>query len=438
MDMIQVYVHPTYEIWKSISNRTVQNISHLTNLVVPIIDNVKVYGDVALKTYTKKYDNADIKCLQVTEEDFEKADIKISNRFKKSIEIAYRNIKHFHQKQIHEESSIEILKGIYCWRKTIPIEKVGFYIPGGSAPLLSTVLMLGIPGKLSGCKNIILCSPPNKDGEIHPAILYTAKYVGIKRIYKVGGAQAIASMAYGTETIPSVYKIFGPGNSYVTIAKQIVSQRGIVSIDMPAGPSEVAIMADYTANPEYIAADLLSQSEHDPESYILLVTPNNQSWIEKVKKELKKQFLDISNKRDIIERSLKKSKIVVLTSLDECLTLINQVAPEHFIINCKNASFWAEKVINAGSVFLGNYSPVSAGDYASGTNHVLPTYGYAKSYSGLSIDSFVKKITFQKISKKGLKNLSECVNVLSSEEGLLAHKKSINIRLKNEFKNVNT
>ncbi|WP_394798752.1 histidinol dehydrogenase [Blattabacterium cuenoti] len=431
--MIQVYIHPTSETYKSISNRSVQNIYHLKKIVLPIIDNVKTYGDVALKTYTIKYDHADIKHIQVTEEDLNKADMKISNRLKKSIEIAYQNIKCFHQKQMHEEPTIEISKGVLCWRKIVPIEKIGFYIPGGSAPLLSTVLMLGVPGKLSGCKNIILCSPPNKNGEIHPAILYTAKYVGITRIYKVGGAQAIAAMAYGTESIPSVYKIFGPGNSYVTIAKQIVSQKGIVSIDMPAGPSEVAIMADNSANPEYVASDLLSQSEHDPESYILLITTNNKSWIEEVKKELKKQFLDISNKQDIVEKSLKKSKIIVLTSLDECLALINKVAPEHLIINCKNASYWGEKVINAGSVFLGNYSPVSAGDYASGTNHVLPTYGYAKSYSGVSIDSFVKKVTFQKLSKKGLKNLSECISVLSSEEGLLAHKKSINIRLKNEF-----
>ncbi|WP_341665245.1 histidinol dehydrogenase [Blattabacterium cuenoti] len=433
MDMIQVYIHPTCKIWNSISNRTLQNISHLKNLVTPIIDNVKNYGDVALKTYTRKYDHADIKHIQVTEEDFNKADMQISNRLKKSIETAYQNIKCFHQKQIHEETPIEISKGVFCWRKIIPIEKVGFYIPGGTSPLFSTVLMLGIPGNLSGCKNIILCSPPNKNGEIHPSILYTARYVGITRIYKVGGAQAIAAMAYGTESISSVYKIFGPGNSYVTIAKQIVSQRGIVSIDIPAGPSEVAIIADDTANPEFVASDLLSQSEHDPDSYILLVTPNNPFWIEKVKKELKKQFLDLDKKQDIVEKSLKKSKIIVLTSLDECLTLINQIAPEHLIINCKNASYWGEKVTNAGSVFLGNYSPVSAGDYASGTNHVLPTYGYAKFYSGVSIDSFIKKITFQKISKKGLKNLSECINILSSEEGLLAHKKSINIRLKNEF-----
>ncbi|WP_455737546.1 histidinol dehydrogenase [Blattabacterium cuenoti] len=431
--MIQVYIHPTYKTCQSILNRSSKEISHLRDFVIPIINNVKNYGDIAVKTYTRKYDNVDIKRIQVTEEDFQKANIKISSKLKKSIDIAYKNIKFFHQKQIHEESKIEISTGSFCWRKSIPIEKVGFYIPGGFAPLLSTVLMLGIPGKLAGCKNIILCSPPNENGDVHPSILYTAKYVGITRIYKVGGVQAIAAMAYGTESIPSVYKIFGPGNSYVTIAKQIVSQKGIVSIDMPAGPSEVVIMADEKANPEYVAADLLSQSEHDPESYILLVTINNESWIEKVKEKLTKQLFHLSKKKDIIEKSLKKSKIVVFSSLEECMNFINQVAPEHLIINCNDDYYWSEKVINAGSVFLGNYSPVSVGDYASGTNHVLPTYGYAKSYSGVSVDSFVKKITFQKISKEGLKNLSECVNILSSEEGLIAHRKSINIRLKNEF-----
>ncbi|WP_394798815.1 histidinol dehydrogenase [Blattabacterium cuenoti] len=424
--MIQVYLYP--KKWKNII-RSYKDSSYLINSVVPIVNHVKSYGDIAIKTYTRKYDHVDIKEIQVTENDFQKANMQVSNRLKKSIEIAYENIKSFHQNQIYKESKIETSTGVICWRKRIPIEKVGFYIPGGSAPLLSTVLMLGTPGKLAGCKNIILCSPPNKNGEIHPSILYTAKYIGITRIYKVGGAQAISAMAYGTESIPSVYKIFGPGNSYVTKAKQIVSQRGIVSIDMPAGPSEIVIMADDSAKPEYVASDLLSQSEHDPDSYILLVTINHQSWLEKVKEELKKQFLFFSKKEAIIKKSLKNSKIIVLSSLEECIDLINEVAPEHLIINCNNASNWGEKVINAGSVFLGNYAPVSAGDYATGTNHVLPTYGYAKSYSGVSVDSFIKKMTFQKISKKGLKNLSECINVLSSEEGLIAHKKSIDIRL---------
>ncbi|WP_113738377.1 histidinol dehydrogenase [Blattabacterium clevelandi] len=427
---IQVYMHPSFNTWKYLIKRPIKDISILIDSVTPIINNVKKYGDLALKTYTKKYDNFNLKYIQVTEEDINKANIKISNCLKKSIEIAYKNIKFFHQKQIHEESKIEVLPGILCWRKSVPIEKVGFYIPGGSAPLLSTVLMLGIPGKLAGCKNIILCSPPNKNGEIHPSILYTAKYIGITQIYKIGGAQAIAAMAYGTESIPSVYKIFGPGNSYVTIAKQIVSQKGIVSIDIPAGPSEIVILADNTANPEYVASDLLSQSEHDMESYIILVTINESWWIEKVKSELKKQLINLSYRQNIMKKALEKSKIIVFDSLEEGINLINEIAPEHLIINCNNASYWSNKIKNAGSIFIGNYSPISIGDYASGPNHVLPTYGYAKSYSGVSVDSFIKKITFQKISKKGLRNLSKCVDLLSSEEGLIAHKKSINIRLK--------
>ncbi|WP_185869219.1 histidinol dehydrogenase [Blattabacterium cuenoti] len=427
--MIQVYIDPTYKTCKSILNRSSKKISQLTDLVFPIINDVKNYGDTAVRSYTRKYDNVNVKNLQVTEEDFQKANMKVSNSLKKSIEIAHKNIEFFHQKQVHEEKKIEVTTGVFCWRKSIPIEKVGLYIPGGSAPLLSTVLMLGVPGKIAGCKNIILCSPPNKNGDIHPSILYTARYIGITSVYKVGGVQAIAAMAYGTESIPSVYKIFGPGNSYVTIAKQIVSHNGIVSIDIPAGPSEIVIMADEKANPEYVASDLLSQSEHDPESYILLVTTNNKFWIEKVKEELKKQFSQITEKQDIIEKSIKNSKMIVCSSLKKCMDLINQIAPEHLIINCNDSSYWSKKVINAGSVFLGNYSPVSVGDYASGTNHVLPTYGYAKSYSGVSVDSFVKKITFQKISKEGLQNLSKCVNILSSEEGLIAHQKSINIRL---------
>ncbi|AWU39389.1 histidinol dehydrogenase [Blattabacterium punctulatus CPU2] len=427
---IQIYMHPSFNTWKYIIKRPIKDISILTDSVTPIINNVKKYGDLALKTYTKKYDNFNLKYIQVTEEDINKANIKISNCLKKSIEIAYKNIKFFHQKQIHEESKIEVLPGIICWRKSVPIEKVGFYIPGGSAPLLSTVLMLGIPGKLAGCKNIILCSPPNKNGEIHPSILYTAKYLGITQIYKIGGAQAIAAMAYGTESIPSVYKIFGPGNSYVTIAKKIVSQNGIVAIDIPAGPSEIVILADNTANPEYVASDLLSQSEHDMESYILLVTINESWWIEKVKCELKKQLINLSYRKNIMKTAFEKSKIIVFDSLEKGIKLINEIAPEHLIINCNNAIYWSNKIKNAGSIFLGNYSPISIGDYASGPNHVLPTYGYAKSYSGVSVDSFIKKITFQKISKKGLRNLSKCVDVLSSEEGLIAHKKSINIRLK--------
>ncbi|AER40474.1 MAG: histidinol dehydrogenase [Flavobacteriales bacterium] len=428
---IQVYTHPPFNTWKSIIERPKKE--DLPD-VSTIINNVRIYGDIALKSYTNKYDGLNIRYIQVTKEDIDKASMKISNSLKESIEIAYENILCFHQKQIHKESKIEILPGVTCWRKSVPIEKVGFYIPGGSAPLLSTVLMLGIPAKLAGCEDIILCSPPNKNGSIHPSILYTAKkYIGITRIYQVGGAQAIAAMAYGTESIPSVYKIFGPGNSYVTMAKQIVSKNLAVAIDIPAGPSESVILADSTANPEYVASDFISQSEHDMESYILLVTVNEYEWIETVKSELKKQLINLSNnnREHIIKKSLEKSKMIILSSLEECINLINQVAPEHLIINCNNASYWSEKIKNAGSIFLGNYSPISVGDYASGTNHVLPTSGYAKFYSGVSVNSFIKKITVQKISKKGLRSLSKCINVLSSEEGLIAHQKSINIRLKN-------
>ncbi|WP_185850560.1 histidinol dehydrogenase [Blattabacterium cuenoti] len=428
--MIQVYFYPSLKEKEHIIKRKIKSSSDLTNSVIPIINDVKLHGDTAIKSYTKKYDHVYVDKIKVIDKDFYEANANISNCLKKSIEKASENIKLFHKKQIHKESKIKISKGIDCWVKNIPIEKIGFYIPSGSAPLLSTVLMLGIPGKLAGCKNIILCSPPNKEGKIHPSILYAAKYVGIDSVYKIGGAQAIAAMAYGTESIPSVYKIFGPGNSYVTKAKQIVLNRGIVSIDIPAGPSEVVIIADSKAYPEYVASDLLSQSEHDPESYIVLITNNKEPWINKVKNELKKQLSYLSKKEIIINNSLKNAKIVILSSLEEAIAFSNEIAPEHLIINCDNVHYWAEKVINAGSVFLGNYSPITAGDYASGTNHVLPTYGNAKFYSGVSIDSFVRKTTFQEISKEGLKDLYKSISILSSEEGLIAHKRSIDIRLK--------
>ncbi|WP_185855679.1 histidinol dehydrogenase [Blattabacterium cuenoti] len=402
--------------------------THIIDIVFTIINNVKLNGDLALKKYSIKYDNVQIENFKVEKKDFQKAFIKTSNKLKKSIEKACNNIKSFHNKQIYKENKIEISSGILCWRKNIPIEKVGFYIPGGTAPLLSTILMLGIPAKLAGCKNIILCTPPDKYGEINPSLLYTAKYLDIDNIYKVGGAQAIAAMAYGTESIPNVYKIFGPGNTYVTTAKKIISQDNIISVDFPAGPSEIVIIADEYANPKYVASDLLSQSEHDIESFVLLLTINKNFWIKKMKEELKKQFLALDKRTNIVKKSLENSKILILSSLEECISLANEIAPEHLILNCYNACYFSEKIINAGSVFLGNYSPVSAGDYATGTNHVLPTHGYAKSYSGLSVDSFLKKITFQKLSKKGLNNLSECIGILSLEEGLMAHKNSVDIR----------
>ncbi|WP_185865181.1 histidinol dehydrogenase [Blattabacterium cuenoti] len=431
--MIKICKNPTFNnVLNSINyNRSLKKNSKLEDLVSSILKDVKSNGDIALKKYTQKYDNVNIHTFKATDKDFYEAEIKVSNELKESIKIAYNNIKSFHQKQIQKESKIETSEGVFCWRRNIPIEKIGFYIPGGTAPLLSTVLMLGIPGKLAGCKNIIICTPPNKSGNIHHSILYTAKYLGINSVYKLGGVQAIAAMTYGTESIPAVYKIFGPGNSYVTKAKEIVCYKENISIDLPAGPSELVIIADDTANPNYVASDLLSQLEHDPESYAIIITTiNNNDWIKSVQKKIRNQFIFLNKRKNIVKQSIKNSSIIVLSSLEECFLLVNKIAPEHLIINCRNAnSFWFNKVINAGSVFLGNYSPVSAGDYATGTNHVLPTNGNAKYYSGISIDSFVRKITFQNISKEGLKNLSKYINILSSEEGLFAHKKSINIRL---------
>ncbi|WP_185878055.1 histidinol dehydrogenase [Blattabacterium cuenoti] len=431
--MIEIDIEPKFNnILKFIFNKkNSKKNSILTSLVSSIIKNVKIYGDLALNHYTKKYDNVDINIFKVSDEEINKSNKKISKELKNSITKSYENIKYFHENQINKiQKKITPVDGVNCWTKNIPIEKIGLYIPGGTAPLISTILMLGVPAKLAGCKNIILCTPPNQKGSVHQSILYTAKYLGIYHIYKLGGAQAIAAMAYGTKSIPSVYKIFGPGNSYVNKAKKIISQKTSVSIDVPAGPSEVVIIADNTANPNYVASDVLSQLEHDTESYAIIITTNKQSWIHEMNKSLKKQINYLENRKNIINKSIKNSKIITFSSIKECIKLSNEIAPEHLIINCNNYYEWSKKIFNAGSVFLGNYSPVSAGDYATGTNHVLPTNGSPKSYSGISIDSFIKKMTFQEISKKGLKNLSKCINTLSSEEGLLAHKKSIDIRLK--------
>ncbi|WP_185873462.1 histidinol dehydrogenase [Blattabacterium cuenoti] len=429
--MIETYFQPKFNnaLKFILNNRHSEKNSKLTTLVTSIIKNVKIYGDYALKNYTKKYDKVDINVFRVSYKEINESDKKISKELKDSIKKSYENIFYFHKHQINNYlKKITPVEGVYCWTKNVPIEKIGLYIPGGTSPLISTVLMLGIPAKLAGCKNIILCTPPDKTGNIHNSILYAAKYIGIDKIYKLGGAQAIAAMAYGTNSVPSVYKIFGPGNSYVNKAKKIVSQKQYLSIDVPAGPSEVVIIADNTANPYYIASDILSQLEHDIESYAIVITTNKDSWINKIIKFLKQQ-INLENRKDIIKKSIKNSKIITFSSLKECIDLSNEIAPEHLIINCNNCYELSKKIFNAGSVFLGNYSPVSAGDYATGTNHVLPTSGASKAYSGISVDSFIKKITFQKLSKKGLKNLSNCINVLSSEEGLLAHKKSIDIRL---------
>ena len=343
-----------------------------------------------------------------------------------AIQIAANNIHLFHQNQVVEIDAVETMPGVKCWRKSVGIEKVGLYIPGGTAPLFSTILMLGIPAKIAGCKQIMLCSPPNNQGMLHPAILFAAQLVGITKIYKIGGVQAIAAMAYGTETINQCYKIFGPGNQYVTCAKQLVQQEGI-AIDMPAGPSEVCVLADETANASFVAADLLSQAEHGVDSQVLLVT-TNQDLVIKVNKELEKQVQQL-NRKEIVLQALQNSKAIVVNTIDEAIDLVNEYAAEHLIISCANDENIAEKIINAGSIFLGNYSPESVGDYASGTNHTLPTNGFAKAYSGVSVDSFVKKITCQKLSKEGLNAIGKTVERMAEAEGLDAHKNAVRIRL---------
>jgi histidinol dehydrogenase len=329
--------------------------------------------------------------------------------------------------QLQKEQAIETMAGIKCWRRSVAIEKVGLYIPGGTAPLFSTVVMLGIPAKLAGCKEIILCTPPQKDGNVNPAVLYTALAAGITKIFKAGGAQAIAAMAYGTETIPQVYKIFGPGNQYVTCAKQIIQSEG-TAIDMPAGPSEVCVMADETANASFVAADLLSQAEHGPDSQVLLIS-TTEEMISKVQKEIEQQ-LEVLPRKEFASKALDNSKAILVNSIDDAIDLVNEYAAEHLIISCANDEVIAEKIINAGSVFLGNYSPESVGDYASGTNHTLPTNGYARSYSGVSVDSFVKKITYQKLNEEGLRNIANAVELMAEAEGLQAHANAVRVRLK--------
>ena len=424
---IPFYLHPSSKKWLRFIKRPTQTTIKFTKKVKLILKDIKIYGDKALRNYTEKWDGIYLKHFQISEKEINEAQKKIPEKLKKALLEASKNIKNFHKSQIHEEPIIETVSGVRCWRKSLPIEKVGLYIPGGSAPLFSTVLMLGIPAQLAGCQDIVLCSPPNKQGELSPAILYSAEILGIKKIYKVGGAQAIAAMAYGTESISSVYKIFGPGNSYVTKAKELISQEGI-AIDMPAGPSELAILADSTATPAYVAADLLSQAEHGIDSQVLLIS-DQKKWSQQVISHIKEQIADLPRKSIILE-VLKNSCILVVKTIEEGIELINSYAPEHLIINCKNPQEWADKVRNSGSVFLGNFSPESAGDYASGTNHTLPTNGYARAYSGLSIDSFVKKISFQELSKEGLKNLSTTIEIIAQAEGLIAHQQCVIHRLK--------
>lgn len=425
---MEVYKNPNKTAWRALTDRPKMEKKELSKLVCTILDNVKKNKDQALLQYGKKFDNVILEQLRVSDLEVAKARYLVSNQLKSAIEIAKQNIEKFHASQRVEEQLIETTKGVQCWRKCVGIEKVGLYIPGGTAPLFSSILMLGIPAKLAGVREIVLCTPPNQDGAINPAILYTAHLIGINKIYKVGGAQAIAAMAYGTETIPQVYKIFGPGNQFVTKAKEIVQQDGI-AIDMPAGPSEVLVIADETSNPAFIAADLLSQAEHGIDSQVILLS-NSESIINQSLTEIEKQLAKLPRK-EIAMQALKNSKSILLNNIDDCLEFSNLYAPEHLIIASENASYYSDKIMNAGSVFLGNYSCESAGDYASGTNHTLPTNGFAKSYSGVSLDSFQKKITFQKISKEGLKNIGQAIEIMAEAEELFGHKNAVSIRLKN-------
>lgn len=426
--MIEVIKYPEKAEWTQLTKRpAIENIL-LEKAVRKILDKVKAKGDKALKKFTKELDGVKLKKIQVAEKEIIAAEKLVPTDLKEAIQKAKYNIEKFHKAQKEDELEIEILPGITCRRKSIAIEKVGIYIPGGTAPLFSTVLMLAIPAQLADCNEINLCTPPLKEGNIHPAVLYAAKLCGLKNIFKIGGAQAIAAMAYGTETVPKVFKIFGPGNQFVTHAKQLV-QNEHTAIDMPAGPSELLIIADDSAVPEFVAADLLSQAEHGPDSQVVLAT-NSESLIEKIQMTLSKQINDLPRK-NIAEQALKNSKIVLLKNIEEAIGFSNFYAPEHLILSCENAEELSQKILAAGSVFIGNYSPESAGDYASGTNHTLPTNGYAAMYSGVSVDSFIKKVTFQRLSKEGLNQIANTVKLMAEAEGLQAHANAISIRLKN-------
>jgi len=418
---------PEKESWETLCNRPGIDKNDLTDVVRSIINGVKSEADKAIYYYAKKFDGILPGELKVSSTEIKESTEHIPQELKNAIKIAKKNIEDFHSVQLHTEPVVETVKGVKCWRKGVAIEKVGLYIPGGSAPLFSTLLMLGIPAKQAGCKEIIVCTPPGKDGKISPLILYTAQLIGISEIFMVGGAQAIAAMAYGTESIPKVYKIFGPGNQYVTKAKEMVQQDGI-SIDMPAGPSEVLVIADSRANPEFVAADLLSQAEHGPDSQVIMLT-DNQALIERVKTEVEKQ-VKLLPRKDIAIKALEHSKLILLPSIDDCIDFSNNYAPEHLIINTSDISSDANKVINAGSVFLGSFSCESAGDYASGTNHTLPTNGFAKNYSGVSTESFLRKISFQEISEEGMKNLGPSIELMAEAESLIGHKNAVSIRLK--------
>lgn len=424
---MKINKYPQKEIWPELVKRPIIKTEEITEIIVEIFSKVKENGDQALIDFNKKFDKAQIENINVSEEEVEILQNLISQELKFAIQQAKENITKFHASQITKIEKIETTKGVICWRENRAIEKVGIYIPGGTAPLFSTVLMLAIPAQLAGCKEIILCTPPDKNGNINPAILYTAQLCGVKKIFKTGGAQAIAAMTFGTESVPKVYKIFGPGNQFVVAAKDF-AQKYNVAIDMPAGPSEVLIIADEQAIPEYCAADLLSQAEHGSDSQVIFISTDLRILNGTIE-ELKKQIKQLP-RNEFAQQSLNNSHFILLNSVDEALEFSNLYAPEHLILAIESFENYIDKIQNAGSVFLGNYSCESAGDYASGTNHTLPTNGFAKNYSGVSLDSFVKKITFQNLSQEGLQNLGKTIEIMAEAEGLLAHKNAVSIRLK--------
>ena len=422
---MKVVRYPKHNEWQDLLKRPAFDNASLFDTVNTVLNDVKSKGDIAVKKYGLKFDKVSIETLSVSEQELEWAEKCVSNELKEAILTAKENIAKFHAAQKTQLPKLETSKGVTCWQKAKAIDKVGLYIPGGTAPLFSTVLMLSIPAQIAGCKEIVLCSPPNKEGKIHPAVLYAAKIAGVSKIFKIGGVQAIAAMAYGTESVPKVYKIFGPGNQYVTAAKQLVSLKD-VAIDMPAGPSEVEVLADSSANPKFVAADLLSQAEHGVDSQAILIT-TDEKLAEDVVVEVEKQLAELPRK-EIATQSIEHSKIILVKDIEEAIAITNEYAPEHLIISTRNYLEVGEQIENAGSIFLGNYTPESAGDYASGTNHTLPTNGYAKAYSGVNLDSFRKKITYQEISKEGIEIIGNTIEIMAENESLFAHKNAVTLR----------
>ncbi|MEM0516787.1 histidinol dehydrogenase [Aequorivita flava] len=419
--------NPTPETWSELLKRPTQTIADVEATVNDIFSEVKSKGDAAVKKYTQLFDGISLVEILVSKEEIAASEKAVSEELKTAINLAKANIEKFHSAQKTERVMVETTEGVNCWQEKRPIQKVGLYIPGGSAPLFSTVLMLAIPANIAGCKEIVLCTPPDKKSKINPAILYTANLCGVTKIFKIGGIQAIGAMTFGTESVPPVYKIFGPGNQFVTVAKQIATKHG-VAIDMPAGPSELLVFADYTANISFVASDLLSQAEHGADSQVVLVT-TSKKLLNSVEKEVEKQLKKLPRKA-IAEKAIVNSKLILVKNNTEAMKLINAYAPEHFIVISKEEDFFIENIQNAGSVFIGNYTPESAGDYASGTNHTLPTNGYAKQYSGVNLDSFMKSMTFQKISEKGIQNIGKTIELMAEAEGLQAHKNAVTLRLK--------